>query len=185
MSAAYIQIVYAITGQMIIFVNVGLLNASGNVGICQSVIGSVSILWLQWLWAFGEVLWCWLSHCVVCWGDTAHFAHLRMLYYEYCYIPTDRCMFIDQASCHTPSPYLLVITSSAPLLLKSGVLIIQLLIPSAVFITFVSFIAIVFVHHIFLHSCVWIGTGLLVLTIVRAFLIKLRFKLLHYVWFSY
>ena len=45
-------------------------------------------------------------------------------------------MFVDQDSCRTPSTYLLVITSSAPLLLKSGVLIIQLHSPTAIFRTF-------------------------------------------------
>ena len=155
---------------------------------CQSVVGlypfcgcNGSVAALCDLWWSALMLSCSLC-CVV--GRCLSFGRL---WHDLLWIllHSVRWVFVDQASCHTPSPYLLVITSSAPLLLKSGVLNIQLHTPSVIFRTLIY----IYVKlYLCIHfTCVWIGTGLLAkkTTVVRAFLIKLPFCLLHYVWFIY
>ena len=84
------------------------------------------------------------------WGDVTHLADLGMIYYEYCYIQTDRCLL-------TRPLVTLLLMQRVVLLFKAGVLIfilIQLHIPSVVFIAFAPII-IAFVHHLYTFTVVF------------------------------
>ena len=129
----------------------------------------------------GEVLWCWVVHCVVVgrclsFGRPWHDLLWILLH-------SDRQVFVDQASCHTP-PYLLVITSLAPLVLKSGVLIIQLHTPSAIFRTFAPYVILKFVCASTSQLCAnrHMITGIKLLLFVP---FSSSYPFVHYVWFSY
>ena len=85
-----------------------------------------------------------------------------------------RQVFVGQASCHSSSPCLLVITSSAPLLVKSGVLIIQRHTPSAIFRTFAPNLVLKFICASSSQLC-WNKHRTPDSSVVHAFFIKLPF----------
>ena len=96
---------------------------------------------------FGDLLSCWVVHCVVWWGDASHLADLGMIYYEYCYIQTDGCLLT--------SPLVTLLLMQRVVQGWSAYLhIIQLHIPSVVFITFAPII-IAFVHHLYTFTVVF------------------------------
>ena len=78
-------------------------------------------------------------------------ADLGMIYYEYCYIQTGRCLL-------TRPHVTLLLMQRVVVLFKAGVLIfilIQLHIPSVIFITFAPIIIIAFVHHLYTFTVVF------------------------------